>query len=173
MSTTTMAGRYGSRAKTRIEMLREFIATPTETGCMDFKFSPNAGGYARITVAPFTLDYAHRVVCRWTHGDPPSDKHEAAHSCGRRSCVNPSHLRWATRTENMADAIEHGTTMRGERSPVSRLTEAQVHEARKRIAAGSNEKMRKPGSKGAPTDAAFKAAAKTAKPAKPAKKRSK
>ena len=34
---------------------------------------------------------------------------------------------------------------------------------RKRIAAGSSEKMRKPGTKGAPTAAAFKAAAKTAK----------
>ena len=34
---------------------------------------------------------------------------------------------------------------------------------RKRIAAGGGEKMRKPGTKGAPTAAAFKAAAKTAK----------
>ena len=34
---------------------------------------------------------------------------------------------------------------------------------RKRIAAGSGEKMRQPGTKGAPTAAAFKAAAKTAK----------
>jgi hypothetical protein len=34
---------------------------------------------------------------------------------------------------------------------------------RARIAAGSGEKMRKPGSKGAPTAKAFKAAAKTAK----------
>jgi hypothetical protein len=34
---------------------------------------------------------------------------------------------------------------------------------RKRIAAGSGEKMRKLGTKGAPTAAAFKAAAKTAK----------
>lgn len=34
---------------------------------------------------------------------------------------------------------------------------------RARIAAGSGEKMRKPGSKGAPTAAAFKASAKTAK----------
>lgn len=37
---------------------------------------------------------------------------------------------------------------------------------RRRIAAGSGEKMRKPGSKGAPTAKAFKAAAKTAKPRK-------
>ena len=33
---------------------------------------------------------------------------------------------------------------------------------RERIEAGSKEKMRKPGSKGAPTAAAFKASAKTA-----------
>jgi cysteine sulfinate desulfinase/cysteine desulfurase-like protein len=37
---------------------------------------------------------------------------------------------------------------------------------KKRIAEGSGEKMRKPGTKGAPTAAAFKAAAKTAKPVK-------
>jgi hypothetical protein len=37
---------------------------------------------------------------------------------------------------------------------------------RERIAEGSGEKMRKPGSKGAPTDKAFKEAAKTAKPVK-------
>lgn len=37
---------------------------------------------------------------------------------------------------------------------------------RERIKEGSGEKMRKPGTKGAPTAAAFKAAAKTAKPVK-------
>ena len=40
---------------------------------------------------------------------------------------------------------------------------ANIHAKRKRIKAGSNEKMRKPGSKGAPTNKAFKAAAKTAR----------
>jgi len=38
-----------------------------------------------------------------------------------------------------------------------------IHAKRKRIKAGSNERMRKPGSKGAPTAKAFKQAAKTAK----------
>ena len=38
---------------------------------------------------------------------------------------------------------------------------ANIHAKRKRIAAGSGEKMRKPGSKGAPTAANFKRAAKT------------
>jgi len=39
-----------------------------------------------------------------------------------------------------------------------------IHAKRKRIAAGSGEKMRKVGTKGAPTAASFKKAAKTAKP---------
>lgn len=38
-----------------------------------------------------------------------------------------------------------------------------IHAKRKRIKAGSGEKMRKPGSKGAPTAQDFKDAAKTAK----------
>jgi len=40
---------------------------------------------------------------------------------------------------------------------------ANIHAKRKRIAAGSGEKMRKPGAKGAPMAAQFKRAAKTAK----------
>ena len=40
---------------------------------------------------------------------------------------------------------------------------ANIHAKRKRIAAGSGEKMRKPGTKGSPTEANFKHAAKTAK----------
>jgi len=40
---------------------------------------------------------------------------------------------------------------------------ANIHAKRKRIAAGSGEKMRKKGSKGSPTDANFKRAKKTAK----------
>ena len=40
---------------------------------------------------------------------------------------------------------------------------ANIHKKRKRIKAGSGEKMRKAGSKGAPTAAAFRKAAKTAK----------
>tara|TARA_Y100000004_G_C8668955_1_gene308437 strand:- start:209 stop:376 length:168 start_codon:yes stop_codon:yes gene_type:complete len=40
---------------------------------------------------------------------------------------------------------------------------ANIHAKRKRIKGGSGEKMRKPGSKGAPTAKAFKKSAKTAK----------
>ena len=41
---------------------------------------------------------------------------------------------------------------------------ANIHAKRERIKAGSGEKMKKAGAKGAPTAADFKDAAKTAKP---------
>ena len=40
---------------------------------------------------------------------------------------------------------------------------AKIHAKRKRIKAGSGEKMRRPGTKGAPTAKAFKRSAKTAR----------
>ena len=43
---------------------------------------------------------------------------------------------------------------------------ANINAKRKRIAAGSGEKMRKPGSKGAPTAKAFRESAKTARKGK-------
>ena len=43
---------------------------------------------------------------------------------------------------------------------------ANIHAKQARIKAGSGEKMRKPGSKGAPTDKAFVESAKTAKKGK-------
>ena len=46
---------------------------------------------------------------------------------------------------------------------------ANIHAKQERIKAGSGEKMRKVGSKGAPSEGAFKAAAKTAKKPKKVK----
>jgi len=43
---------------------------------------------------------------------------------------------------------------------------ANIHAKQERIKAGSGEKMRKPGSKGAPNANDFKEAAKTAKPSR-------
>ena len=47
--------------------------------------------------------------------------------------------------------------------PTKKGLYANINAKKKRIAAGSGEKMRKPGTKGAPTAKAFKKAAKTAK----------
>jgi hypothetical protein len=43
---------------------------------------------------------------------------------------------------------------------------SNIHAKRARIKAGSGERMRKPGTKGAPTEAAFRKSAKTARKTK-------
>lgn len=44
-----------------------------------------------------------RLLLTWYAGPPPTDQHEAGHTCphGENSrCVNPGHLAWQTRIEN-------------------------------------------------------------------------
>jgi hypothetical protein len=71
-------------------------------------------------------------MCILAHGEPPSPKHHAIHSCGQghMGCINPRHLRWATAVENYADTIIHGTTPRGMRHGKHKLTEDDVQTIR-------------------------------------------
>lgn len=73
-----------------------------------------------------------REMCRLAQGEPPTPEHQAAHSCGRGhlGCVNPRHLRWASRVENQAEMVEHGNSRRGVRNYFCKLTEDQVREIR-------------------------------------------
>lgn len=70
---------------------------------------------------------AHRWMCEAAYGAPPSQAHEAAHSCGNSGCVNPRHLSWKTSAQNHQDKILHGTTRTGRR-PLRKLTVEQVQE---------------------------------------------
>jgi len=95
--------------------------------CLLWPFSRLANGRAQISGGS-----AARVMCEIVNGPPPSDQHEAAHSCGKghEACINPRHLRWATQVENAADKIEHGTVVQGAAHPVSKLTERDIVEIR-------------------------------------------
>lgn len=73
----------------------------------------------------------HRYACELLNGPQPSGAPVARHLCGINLCVNPNHLVWGTDKENADDQIWHGTFVRGEKSPFSKLTEDQVREIRK------------------------------------------
>lgn len=75
---------------------------------------------------------AHRVVCGIAHGEPPSERHHAAHLCGNSLCVNPKHIRWATPSQNQLDKRGHGTAC----TPVS-LDPSRAEEMRKARAEGA------------------------------------
>jgi hypothetical protein len=97
--------------------------------CVLWPFCCDSNSYPKMTVDRKSLRVP-RVICEMVYGDPPTPQHEAAHSCGIRPCINPNHLRWATKTENMADTLVHGTRIRGEQQWQAKLTEANVREIR-------------------------------------------
>ena len=59
---------------------------------------------------------AHRLVCRISHGPSPDEANDAAHECGKGhlGCVNPKHLKWKSRSDNISDKILHGTHKSGD-----------------------------------------------------------
>jgi hypothetical protein len=109
----------------------------TGDDCLTWPFRKNIYGRAVIG-SEGRSKQAHRWICEIVHGEPPTPKHHAAHSCGKghEACVNPNHLRWATAKENFADKVVHGTNQCGERHGCAKLTEEQVLEIRRRSAAG-------------------------------------
>jgi DNA-binding transcriptional regulator YiaG len=71
------------------------------------------------------------MMCELAHGPAPSEKHQAAHNCGKGhlGCVNPAHLEWKTNLENQLDRFEHGT-MPKHGKPRRILTPEQIAEVR-------------------------------------------
>ena len=85
-------------------------AQSTTGDCIAFPYCTTKDGYGRIRVCGETIG-AHVYVATVVHGPKPTPKHEVCHKCGKghEGCVNPSHLYWGTRSDNVRDAIAHGT----------------------------------------------------------------
>lgn len=97
--------------------------------CLIWPFFRDRNGYPKMG-RNGKVHLVTRCICEDVYGPPPTEKHQAAHSCGKGhlGCVAKKHLRWALPTENEADKLLHGTDNRGERSGLSVLSEAAVVE---------------------------------------------
>jgi hypothetical protein len=82
-----------------------------EDACLIWPFERTHWGYGTL-LQNGQKRVASRVMCELVNGPPLGPEYEACHSCGHGAagCVNPNHLRWGTRRENMQDAIAHGAT---------------------------------------------------------------
>lgn len=122
--------RHGSPEKTSrrnnedaFDFLKEALKTSTDD-CIIWPFKTYLG-YGAIRLNGKLLR-AHRHICECAHGLPLQKKIDAAHKCGVRKCMNPRHIRWATRSENEMDKVDHGLSNRGVRQWKHKLNEAQV-----------------------------------------------
>lgn len=95
--------------------------------CLPWPFGRNKQGYGFATING-KQGVANREMCRLAHGEPPSPDHDAAHTCRGASsgCINPNHLKWKTRKENMADKRADGTHYAGSRHFMAKLTDKDV-----------------------------------------------
>lgn len=104
------------------------LAHVAHTGdeCLTWPFAKDGSGYGKLFLDG-KLRGAHRVMAIWALGDPPFAKAEAAHTChnGTGACVNPKHLKWASRRENELDKVSIGHNC-GEAHPSAKLTKKQV-----------------------------------------------
>lgn len=132
----------GGRKRTPLE--KRFWAKVDKNGPMVLE-SPcwiwtgaRSQGYGRIMVSSGRgrelTEFAHRLSFFWAFGSLPAP--DCRHRCHVRACVNPGHLLSGTRAQNMADMVDSGRSLRGERQPRHRLTWAQVRDARTRHANG-------------------------------------
>lgn len=111
---------------------REVVLTYKGDECLIWPFGKDRNGYGQISVERQSRTVS-RQVCIDINGPPPGENFDAAHSCGNGhlACVAPNHLRWATRKENMADKKIHGTHLRGQAAPSSKLTSKDVEEIKR------------------------------------------
>lgn len=96
-------------------------------------------GYLQVGLGRGERSTVHRLVCAAFHGPQPNeDQCQVAHGDGDRLNNRAENLRWASRRENGADAVRHGTSpliqyrggQRGEKHPMARLSEIQIKEIR-------------------------------------------
>lgn len=129
------AGKEGTPAGAPMLFIERAVSYDGDE-CLIWPYGVAGAGYGVVDVGG-VQKYAHRIVCKATKGPPPSEKHEVAHGCGNGSlgCLTKRHLRWATRAENFADKLLHGTDNRGDKSS-TKLSSSDVLKIRSRYAVG-------------------------------------
>lgn len=70
-------------------------------------------GYRRLAITDDSgkkhTPRVHSLICETFHGPRPTSKHEVRHLNGIRTDNRAENLAWGTRSENMQDALRHGT----------------------------------------------------------------
>lgn len=116
----------------------------TDAGCWEYQGHLNRKGYGQLRSWGSVLP-AHRASWLLSYGQIPIGM-QVLHRCDNPPCVNTDHLFLGTIADNMRDRDEKGRVARGERSGVSKVTQAQVDEIRRRHRKGIHASRKTGGS---------------------------
>lgn len=109
-------------------------ASPDE--CIIYKGEVDRYNYGRVWTGEVKMQ-AHRYsLMQWQGLTEAPEGMDAAHDpvlCSDRRCINPHHLRWATRSENLEDRWLAGT-VGNTAPPIVRRYDCEV--VRERVAGG-------------------------------------
>lgn len=117
--------------------------------CVEWPRSRKTFGYGAVWVPGKGLSEAHRVAYQIVHGELAQGVY-VLHKCDNPPCFRPSHLLHGTCADNRRDCVSKGrdnrvNRARGEASPHSKLTRAQVERIRLEFSNGAikSDLMRK------------------------------
>lgn len=106
--------------------LQFIMSIPETDGCVLWPYGLDTHGYGQLNYEG-RMTLAHRLSL--LQKQEPSDAGMwALHSCDTPRCVNPKHLYWGTRRQNIDDMVNRDRSSHGEDSLLSKLTESQVRE---------------------------------------------
>lgn len=109
--------------------------SPHPKGCWIWTAFINPDGYGMFNAGNKHIAHASVVLWVIAHGQIEGDL-SVLHKCDNPACVNPKHLFLGTQTVNIMDMVSKNRHIKGELSPQSKLTDAEVIEIRKRYAKG-------------------------------------
>ena len=97
--------------------------------CWLWKGSRASGRYGKLKIRGITY-LAHRIsaylYCKISWAELRNGNTLILHSCDSKCCINPSHLRCGTHTENMIDMKSRSRQATGSRHGMSKLTELDI-----------------------------------------------
>ena len=98
-------------------------------------------GYGRFKVGD-NMFSAHRLAYSFVYGPIPDGMY-VCHHCDNPCCVKPNHLFLGTNSDNQLDSAAKGRKpdRRGQKHPLSRLVENDVHEIRRLCSLGVKQKL--------------------------------
>jgi hypothetical protein len=121
--------RRDGKPTTRIQFGRVLTPERSRNGYLRVKLQVGGRG-SRVNL------FVHRAVCEAFHGPRPSSASVCRHLNDQQDDNRAENLAWGSVAENRADAVRNGRVARGRGVNTAKLTEDDVVNIRRRVAAG-------------------------------------